>query len=78
MDVCVGRSQALGRKVPVAYLTCNGSPPVGDTPSLMTFREVGEDVASGSCMGEVSPLGLEAKGRLCLHFVAREHEWKFI
>lgn len=29
----------LGRK-PVAYLTCNGSPPVGDTPSLMTFREV--------------------------------------
>ncbi len=28
-----------GRK-PVAYLTCNGSPPVGDTPSLMTFRYV--------------------------------------
>lgn len=39
MDVCVGRSKALGR-LPVAYLTCNGSPPVGNTPSLMTFREV--------------------------------------
>jgi len=39
MDVCVGKSQVLGR-LPVAYLTCNGSPPVGDKPSLMTFREV--------------------------------------
>ncbi|KAM3567539.1 hypothetical protein VYU27_010319, partial [Nannochloropsis oceanica] len=39
MDVCTGKSRVLGRK-PVAYLTCNGSPPVGDTPSLMTFREV--------------------------------------
>lgn len=39
MDVCVGRSKALSR-LPVAYLTCNGSPPVGNTPSLMTFREV--------------------------------------
>lgn len=40
MDVCIGKSDALGRDIPVAYLTCNGSPPVGDTPSLMTFREV--------------------------------------
>lgn len=39
MGVCLGASQALERS-PVAYLTCNGSPPVGDTPSLMTFREV--------------------------------------
>lgn len=39
MDVCVGRSKVLDRK-PVAYLTCNGSPPVGDKPSLMTFSEV--------------------------------------
>ena len=39
MDVCVGASKVLGRK-PVAYLTCNGSPPVGDVPSLMTFQEV--------------------------------------
>jgi Zn-dependent oligopeptidase len=31
--------QVLNRK-PVAYLVCNGSPPVGDVPSLMTFREV--------------------------------------
>jgi oligopeptidase A len=39
MDVCVGRSKVL-KRIPVAYLTCNGSPPVGDKPSLMTFREV--------------------------------------
>jgi oligopeptidase A len=40
MDVCIGKSEALMRDIPVAYLTCNGSPPVGDTPSLMSFREV--------------------------------------
>ena len=39
MDVCLQKSRAMNRK-PVAYLTCNGSPPVGDAPSLMTFREV--------------------------------------
>lgn len=27
-------------RIPVAYLVCNQTPPVGDTPSLMTFREV--------------------------------------
>ena len=40
MDVCVGKSKALKRDVPTAYLTCNGSRPVGDKPSLMTFDEV--------------------------------------
>jgi oligopeptidase A len=40
MDTCVGKSAALGKDVPVAYLTCNGAAPVGDKPSLMTFREV--------------------------------------
>jgi len=40
MDTCVGKSDATSKDVPVAYLTCNGSPPVGDQPSLMTFREV--------------------------------------
>jgi oligopeptidase A len=39
MAPCIGKSKALG-KTPVAYLTCNGSPPVGDMPSLMSFREV--------------------------------------
>ncbi|MBN8526864.1 MAG: M3 family metallopeptidase [Planctomycetes bacterium] len=29
-----------GERVPVAYLVCNQTPPVGDAPSLMTFREV--------------------------------------
>jgi oligopeptidase A len=39
MDVCLGKSKVLDRK-PVAYLVCNGSPPVGGEPSLMTFRLV--------------------------------------
>jgi len=39
MDVCVGKSKVMQR-LPVAYLTCNGSPPVGEQPSLMTFGEV--------------------------------------
>lgn len=39
MDTCLGKSKATERN-PVAYLVCNGSPPIGDKPSLMTFREV--------------------------------------
>lgn len=38
MADCMGRSRVLNTK-PVAYLTCNGSPPVGDKPSLMTFSD---------------------------------------
>jgi len=42
MDECLGR--CLGPDgtpvLPVAYLICNQSPPVGDSPSLMTFEEV--------------------------------------
>lgn len=42
MDECLVRSlDGAGAPVlPVAYLICNQSPPVGDTPSLMTFEEV--------------------------------------
>ncbi|WP_216904614.1 M3 family metallopeptidase [Synechococcus sp. CCY 9618] len=42
MDECLTRSlDEDGRPVlPVAYLVCNQSPPVGNTPSLMTFEEV--------------------------------------
>ncbi|MEB3308399.1 MAG: M3 family metallopeptidase [Cyanobacteriota bacterium] len=42
MDECLGRSRnRAGEPVlPVAYLICNQSPPVGSTPSLMTFEEV--------------------------------------
>ena len=32
--------RADGIRTPVAYLICNQSPPIGATPSLMTFREV--------------------------------------
>ncbi len=45
MDECVGRSRLLGPgggdvRLPVAYLVCNGTPPVGGRPSLMAFSEV--------------------------------------
>jgi len=40
MGTCIGRSAACKRDIATAYLTCNGSPPIGDKPSLMTFREV--------------------------------------
>ena len=41
MDDCVARDVSSSEKrLPVAHLICNGTPPVGDTPSLMTFREV--------------------------------------
>jgi oligopeptidase A len=41
MDDCVGRSKVGSTvRLPVAYLTCNQSPPVDGKPSLMTFGEV--------------------------------------
>ena len=45
MDECVGRSQVCAVagqtvRLPVAYLVCNQTPPVGDKPSLMSFTEV--------------------------------------
>lgn len=39
MDSALDRNDALDRQ-PIAYLVCNQSPPIGETPSLMTFREV--------------------------------------
>jgi len=45
MDECVGKSRLFrssdGRaRLPVAYLVCNQTPPVGKKPSLMSFDEV--------------------------------------
>ncbi|MEO0988470.1 MAG: M3 family metallopeptidase [Cyanobacteria bacterium J06639_14] len=41
MDDCINRGKFGSHvRLPVAYLTCNQSPPVGETPSLMTFRDV--------------------------------------
>lgn len=41
MDTCLDRGYFQGKKVyPIAYLVCNGTPPVGDTPSLLSFEEV--------------------------------------
>ena len=39
MDECRGRSRRR-QGVPVAYLVCNQTPPVGDQPSRMSFDEV--------------------------------------
>lgn len=45
MDEVFGRSHLLARsgapvRLPIAHMVCNQMPPVGDKPSLMTFREV--------------------------------------
>ncbi len=41
MDDCHSRRpSSKGLQLPVAYLICNATPPMGDTPSLMGFREV--------------------------------------
>ncbi|XP_002977033.2 probable cytosolic oligopeptidase A [Selaginella moellendorffii] len=45
MDIVVGRSRVLAPRgssvrLPVAHMVCNQTPPVGNEPSLMTFREV--------------------------------------
>ncbi|MFP6767591.1 MAG: M3 family metallopeptidase [Planctomycetaceae bacterium] len=41
MDECLARRRIDGTlQLPVAHLVCNGTPPVGTRPSLMTFREV--------------------------------------
>ena len=41
MADCIQRSMtATGLRLPVAHLVCNGTPPSGGVPSLMTFREV--------------------------------------
>ena len=41
MDSCLSRRVVDGQvQNPVAHLVCNSTPPVGDRPSLMTFREV--------------------------------------
>ncbi len=41
MDDCLGRRRMGSEwQRPVAHLVCNGTPPVGGHPSLMTFREV--------------------------------------
>ena len=41
MNDCLSRRWLDGSlHLPVVHLVCNGTPPVGDTPSLMSFREV--------------------------------------
>ncbi len=41
MDDCVSRKRFDGNiQTPVAYLTCNFTPPAGDTPALLTHDEV--------------------------------------
>ncbi len=45
MADCIGRAKLIEdgvskTRLPVAYLICNQTPPVGDQPSLMTFAEV--------------------------------------
>ncbi|KAH7566791.1 hypothetical protein JRO89_XS08G0235600 [Xanthoceras sorbifolium] len=51
MDEVFSRSRVLSRngstaRLPIAHMVCNQTPPVGDKPSLMTFREY---EAIGAC-----------------------------
>jgi oligopeptidase A len=40
MADCLGKSSVIpNRDIPVAYLVCNGTPPLNGKPSLMTFGE---------------------------------------
>ena len=39
-DARVRRKTVQGLQLPIAFLTCNFTPPVGDTPSLLTHDEV--------------------------------------
>jgi oligopeptidase A len=43
MDEVVGQSRLLAApgqsvRLPAAHMVCNQTPPIGDKPSLMTFR----------------------------------------
>ncbi len=41
MDECISRKGRNGKiQTPVAYLTCNFTPPIGDDPALLTHNEV--------------------------------------
>ena len=45
VSLVVGRSYALSidgatGRLPIVHVVCNQTPPLGDKPSLMTFREV--------------------------------------
>jgi len=41
MDECRNRRMTeQGMQIPIAYLVCNSTPPVGEQPALMTFRQV--------------------------------------
>ncbi|MCA9000542.1 MAG: M3 family metallopeptidase [Planctomycetes bacterium] len=41
MNNCLGRTNAHGHlRLPVAYLVCNFTPPVGEQPALLSFSEV--------------------------------------
>lgn len=58
MDEVIGRSRVLSRdgtsaRLPVAHMVCNQTPPVGDKPSLMTFREVNSDALAFSLLSRI-------------------------
>ena len=41
MDTCMNRMRtSKGLQIPVAYMTCNSSPPIGEKPALFTHDEV--------------------------------------
>ena len=58
MDSVCGRSRVMAPggspvRLPVAHMVCNQTPPLGDEPSLMTFREVRREGLEGSNGGQL-------------------------
>jgi oligopeptidase A len=56
MDEVCGQSRLFAAsgsdvRLPVAHMVCNQTPPVGDKPSLMTFREVSRGMSHGVTKG---------------------------
>jgi oligopeptidase A len=77
MSSCVGKSSAVDRDYPVAYVTCDLQPPHKETPSLMNFREVTtlwhemghafQHLLTTATVGDVSGInGIEVRPFTCI------------
>ncbi len=61
MDEVVGQSRLLAApgqdvRLPVAHMVCNQTPPIGDKPSLMTFRVNHLPCRPTCCNDDCAPL----------------------
>lgn len=70
MADCLGKSSVIAnRDIPVAYLVCNGSPPLNGKPSLMTFGE-GTRLSLVLCVNIYSLLVVLVHLFFCLYIIS--------